>query len=61
MPALQKAGLEIVFNQEYPADIKDMTGLLSGVKYLQIQKGIAQIIWPAQVKTSNFQPKGPWK
>jgi branched-chain amino acid transport system substrate-binding protein len=32
VPALQKAGLEIVFNQEYPADIKDMTGLLTGVK-----------------------------
>ncbi len=32
VPALQKAGIEIVFNQEYPADIKDMTGLLSGVK-----------------------------
>jgi branched-chain amino acid transport system substrate-binding protein len=29
--------------------------------YLQIQKGIAQIIWPSQVKTSNFEPKGPWK
>ena len=32
MPALQKAGLEIVFNQEYPADIKDMTGLLTGAE-----------------------------
>jgi branched-chain amino acid transport system substrate-binding protein len=29
--------------------------------YLQIQKGIAQIIWPSQVKTSNFEPKAPWK
>jgi branched-chain amino acid transport system substrate-binding protein len=32
VPALQKAGLEIVFNQEYAADIKDMTPLLSGIK-----------------------------
>ena len=29
--------------------------------YLQIQKGIAQIVWPDQMKTSNFEPKGPWK
>jgi branched-chain amino acid transport system substrate-binding protein len=29
--------------------------------FLQIQKGIAQIIWPDQVKTADFQPKGPWK
>jgi branched-chain amino acid transport system substrate-binding protein len=32
VPALQKAGMEIVFNQEYPPDIKDMTGLLTSVK-----------------------------
>lgn len=32
VPALQKANLEIVFNQEYAADIKDMTPLLSGIK-----------------------------
>jgi len=32
VPALQKAGLEVVFNQEYAADIKDMTPLLSGIK-----------------------------
>jgi branched-chain amino acid transport system substrate-binding protein len=32
VPALQKAGLEIVFNQDYAADIKDMTPLLSGIK-----------------------------
>src|SRR5262249_59123470 len=31
-PALQKAGLEVVFNQEYAADIKDMTPLLSGIR-----------------------------
>ena len=24
-------------------------------------KGIAQIIWPSQVKTLNFEPKAPWK
>lgn len=32
LPALQAAGLEVVFNQEYAADIKDMTPLLSGIK-----------------------------
>jgi branched-chain amino acid transport system substrate-binding protein len=32
VPALQNAGLEVVFNQEYAADIKDMTPLLSGIK-----------------------------
>jgi branched-chain amino acid transport system substrate-binding protein len=32
VPALQNAGLEVVFNQEYATDIKDMTPLLSGVK-----------------------------
>jgi branched-chain amino acid transport system substrate-binding protein len=29
--------------------------------YLQIQKGVAQIVWPDQIKTSDFEPKGPWK
>jgi branched-chain amino acid transport system substrate-binding protein len=32
VPALQNAGLEVVFNQEYATDIKDMTPLLSGIK-----------------------------
>jgi branched-chain amino acid transport system substrate-binding protein len=32
VPAIQKAGLEIVFNQEYAADIKDLTPLVSGIK-----------------------------
>jgi branched-chain amino acid transport system substrate-binding protein len=32
LPALEKAGLEVVFNQEYASDIKDMTPLLSGIK-----------------------------
>jgi branched-chain amino acid transport system substrate-binding protein len=32
VPALQNAGLEVVFNQEYALDIKDMTPLLSGIK-----------------------------
>jgi branched-chain amino acid transport system substrate-binding protein len=32
IPALKKAGISVVFDQEYPPDIKDMTGLLSGVK-----------------------------
>jgi branched-chain amino acid transport system substrate-binding protein len=32
LPALEKAGLEVVFNQEYATDIKDMTPLLSGIK-----------------------------
>jgi branched-chain amino acid transport system substrate-binding protein len=29
--------------------------------YVQIQKGVAQLVWPDQVKTSDFAPKGPWK
>jgi branched-chain amino acid transport system substrate-binding protein len=32
LPAMDKAGLEVVFNQEYATDIKDMTPLLSGIK-----------------------------
>jgi branched-chain amino acid transport system substrate-binding protein len=32
LPALEKAGLEVVFNQEYATDIKDMTPLLAGIK-----------------------------
>lgn len=32
LPALQKEGIAVVFNQEYPPDIKDMTGMLSAVK-----------------------------
>jgi branched-chain amino acid transport system substrate-binding protein len=32
LPALEKAGLDVVFNQEYASDIKDMTPLLSGIK-----------------------------
>ncbi len=32
IPALEKAGIAVVLNQEYPPDIKDMTGLLSAVK-----------------------------
>jgi branched-chain amino acid transport system substrate-binding protein len=32
VPALERAGLDVVFNQEYAADIKDMTPLLSGIK-----------------------------
>jgi len=32
VPALQKAGIEVKVNEEYPPDIKDMTALLSKVK-----------------------------
>lgn len=32
VPALEKAGIPIVFNQEYSSDIKDMTTLISGAK-----------------------------
>lgn len=32
LPALQKAGIEVKVNEEYPPDIKDMTALLSKVK-----------------------------
>jgi branched-chain amino acid transport system substrate-binding protein len=32
MPQLEKTGFQVVFNQEYPADIKDMTTLISGLK-----------------------------
>jgi branched-chain amino acid transport system substrate-binding protein len=32
MPALQKSGIQVVFNQEYPPDIRDMTSLLLGIK-----------------------------
>lgn len=32
LPALKKAGIEVVVDQEYPPEIKDMTGLLSSVK-----------------------------
>jgi branched-chain amino acid transport system substrate-binding protein len=32
VPALEKAGIEIVFNQEYSPDIKDMTALLLSLK-----------------------------
>lgn len=32
IPALQKLDIPIVFNQEYAADIKDMTPLLSGIQ-----------------------------
>jgi branched-chain amino acid transport system substrate-binding protein len=32
LPALEKAGLQVVFNQDYAADIKDMTPLISGIK-----------------------------
>src|SRR5947208_15690474 len=31
LPALERAGLDGVFNQEYATDIKDMTPLLSGI------------------------------
>lgn len=32
MPQLEKAGFQVVFNQEYPADIKDLTTLMAGLK-----------------------------
>jgi branched-chain amino acid transport system substrate-binding protein len=32
VPALQKAGIEVKVNEEYPPDIKDMTAMLSKVK-----------------------------
>lgn len=32
VPAIEKAGLSIVFNEDYSPDIKDMTTLISGVK-----------------------------
>jgi branched-chain amino acid transport system substrate-binding protein len=32
VPALQKEGIRVVVNEEYPPDIKDMTAMLSAVK-----------------------------
>jgi branched-chain amino acid transport system substrate-binding protein len=44
-----------------PVRFKGATNVGTPNGYLQIQKGIAQIVWPDQIKTSDFEPKGPWK
>jgi len=52
VPALQKAGLEIVFNQDYAADIKDMTPLLSPVSHraaTSMQRCFIRALFPAHV------------
>jgi branched-chain amino acid transport system substrate-binding protein len=44
-----------------PVRFKAATNIGTPNGYLQIQKGVAQIVWPDQIKTSDFEPKGPWK
>ncbi len=44
-----------------PVRFKGATNVGTPNGYLQIQKGVPQIIWPDQIKTADFQPKGPWK
>jgi branched-chain amino acid transport system substrate-binding protein len=44
-----------------PVKFKGITNVATPNGYLQIQKGLAQIVWPAEIATAKFQPKGPWK
>jgi branched-chain amino acid transport system substrate-binding protein len=70
--AVEKAGLdhekirEVIATSTFdtingPVRFEGATNVGTPNGYVQIQKGIAQIIWPDQIKTADFEPKGPWK
>lgn len=70
--AVEKAGLDhekirnVIATSTFdtingPVRFEGATNVGTPNGYVQIQKGIAQIIWPEQIKTANFEPKGPWK
>ncbi len=45
-PALQKQGIKIAVNQEYPPDIKDMTAMLTQVKNANVD-GVISLSYPS--------------
>jgi branched-chain amino acid transport system substrate-binding protein len=44
-----------------PIKFNGAANAITPAGYLQIQKGVAELIWPKEIKTADFQPKGPWK
>jgi branched-chain amino acid transport system substrate-binding protein len=44
-----------------PIRFQGPTNATTPAGYLQIQNGIAELIWPNSIKTADFQPKGPWQ
>jgi branched-chain amino acid transport system substrate-binding protein len=43
-----------------PVRFEGVVNVSTPTGFLQIQDGEAQIIWPPEVATSKFKPKGPW-